>query len=101
MFEKFRSESLTTILRPSAVATGDLESMAIDPPAAFGPRPRLKTVGVRVGDGKSAVQVGGGAPIVVHHPMTLMSWSSDDQREGPSTTLLTGRNNAWGCPSTQ
>jgi (E)-4-hydroxy-3-methylbut-2-enyl-diphosphate synthase len=34
-------------------------------PEAFGPRPRHKTVGVKIGKGPGAVQVGGGAPIVV------------------------------------
>ena len=39
--------------------------MTIDAPEAFGPRPRHETVGVRVGLGPGAIQVGGGAPIVV------------------------------------
>src|SRR5947199_8150810 len=34
-------------------------------PEAFGPRPRHRTVGVRVGAGAGAITVGGGAPIVV------------------------------------
>lgn len=35
------------------------------PPASAGPAARHSSIGVKVGDGKSAVQVGGGAPIAV------------------------------------
>src|SRR5207237_10099349 len=37
----------------------------IDPPETFGPRARHESIAVRVGSGAGAVQVGGGAPIVV------------------------------------
>ncbi len=40
-----------------------MTAVNVEPP--FGPLPRRATVGVRVGDGKSAVIVGGGAPVVV------------------------------------
>jgi (E)-4-hydroxy-3-methylbut-2-enyl-diphosphate synthase len=39
--------------------------MSIPAPEAFGPRPRHRTVAVRVGEGSGAATVGGGAPIVV------------------------------------
>ena len=38
---------------------------ALSTETSFGPIPRRATVGVRVGEGQSAVMVGGGAPIVV------------------------------------
>ncbi len=39
--------------------------MSPAPVEPFGPRPRRRTLGVRVGEGSAAVVVGGGAPIVV------------------------------------
>ena len=39
--------------------------MFLEGPEAFGARPRHKTVAVRIGEGKGAVTVGGGAPIAV------------------------------------
>jgi (E)-4-hydroxy-3-methylbut-2-enyl-diphosphate synthase len=39
--------------------------MTIDAPEAFGPRTRHASVGVRVGEGRDSIMVGGGAPIVV------------------------------------
>ena len=39
--------------------------MSIPAPEAFGPKARHATVAVRVGEGESAILVGGGAPIVV------------------------------------
>ncbi len=39
--------------------------MSIEAPEAFGPRPRHRTVGVKIGAGPGAVTVGGGAPILV------------------------------------
>ncbi|GJD51885.1 4-hydroxy-3-methylbut-2-en-1-yl diphosphate synthase (flavodoxin) [Methylobacterium crusticola] len=46
-----------------------LAALAGDPadaaPEIAGPRPRHRTVGVRIGDGEAAVTMGGGAPIVV------------------------------------
>ena len=39
--------------------------MSLEAPDAFGPRPRRQTVAVRVGEGKGAVTMGGGAPIAV------------------------------------
>jgi (E)-4-hydroxy-3-methylbut-2-enyl-diphosphate synthase len=57
--------TMQTPIGTTAVAPGELESMTIDPPTAFGPRPRHRAIGVVVGEGRSAVKVGGGAPIVV------------------------------------
>jgi (E)-4-hydroxy-3-methylbut-2-enyl-diphosphate synthase len=39
--------------------------MTLSAPEAFGPLSRRKTVAVRIGDGRGAVTVGGGAPIAV------------------------------------
>src|ERR1022692_982574 len=52
----------------------------------------------RGGAGADLWLLGRALPPDARHPMTLMSWSSDDQRAVPSMTPLTGHSTALGCP---